>query len=178
MTRGRVLVFLDEDCTASPTWLEAVVNAVHANPRVWAGGQTIHPTPDNSIVAAGQLITDAVNDFFNPAGKDVRFLPGLNLALNQELFLAIGGCAAEFGRLVTGRALLAWPPIPLRPLEPCIPSRVVWRRQNEPWFTRVELPPPVPFTATAPMAVEPSRIRSVRQSGVRLAFYVIMSDRD
>ena len=68
-------------------------------PRVWAGGQTIHPTPENTIVAAGQVITDAVNDFFNPAGKDVRFLPGLNFALDRDHFLAIGGCDAEFGRL-------------------------------------------------------------------------------
>lgn len=40
-----------------------------------------------------------------------------------------------------GRALLAWKPIPLRDLEPCIPSRGVQRRQQQPWFTRIELPP-------------------------------------
>jgi hypothetical protein len=55
--------------------------------------------------------------------------------------------------VAAGRALLAWLPIPLRPLEPCIPSLGVRRRQKEPWFTRVELPPPLLITATAPMAV-------------------------
>ena len=40
-----------------------------------------------------------------------------------------------------GRTLLAWIPIPLRDLEPCIPSRGVQRRQKQPWFTRIELPP-------------------------------------
>jgi hypothetical protein len=40
-----------------------------------------------------------------------------------------------------GRALLAWMPIPLRKLEPCIPSRGIERRQSQPWFTRIELPP-------------------------------------
>ena len=99
LARAGVLVFLDDDCTASPTWLEALVNAVHANRRVLAGGHTIHPAPENSVVAAGQVITDAVNDFFNPAGKDVRFLPGLNFALDRKRFLAIGGCDAEFGLL-------------------------------------------------------------------------------
>ena len=40
---------------------------------------------------------------------------------------------------------MAWMPIPLRDLEPCIPSRGVQRRQKHPWFTRVELPlPPRP----------------------------------
>jgi hypothetical protein len=41
-----------------------------------------------------------------------------------------------------GRTLLAWIPRPLRELEPCIPSRGVLRRQKQPWFTRIELPPP------------------------------------
>ncbi len=37
--------------------------------------------------------------------------------------------------------VMAWSPIPLQPLEPCIPSRVVRRRRKQPWFTRIELPP-------------------------------------
>ena len=40
-----------------------------------------------------------------------------------------------------GRSLRAWMPIPLRELEPCIPSRGVQRRKQQPWFTRIELPP-------------------------------------
>jgi hypothetical protein len=37
--------------------------------------------------------------------------------------------------------VMAWTPIPLRQLEPCIPSRGVQRRQKQPWFTCIELPP-------------------------------------
>jgi hypothetical protein len=71
--------------------------------------------------------------------------------------------------VAAGRALLAWLPIPLRPLEPCIPSRGVRRRQKEPWFTRVELPPQLLNTATAPMAVaQSSRTSCVRQSALEL----------
>ena len=51
-----------------------------------------------------------------------------------------------------GRTLLAWMPIPLRQLEPCIPSRGVRRRQKQPWFTKVELPPPLPSTASMAVA--------------------------
>ena len=43
--------------------------------------------------------------------------------------------------ITAGRALLAWMPIPLQRLEPCIPSLGVQRRQQQPWFTRIELPP-------------------------------------
>jgi hypothetical protein len=35
----------------------------------------------------------------------------------------------------------SWAPIPLRELEACIPSCGVQRRQKQPWFTRIELPP-------------------------------------
>jgi hypothetical protein len=48
---------------------------------------------------------------------------------------------------------MAWLPIPLQELDPCIPSRGVRRRQSQPWFTRIELPQPLPITATAPIAV-------------------------
>ena len=53
--------------------------------------------------------------------------------------------------ITAGRALLAWMPIPLQALEPCIPSRGVRRRQNRPWFSRIELPPPP--RQTAPLAI-------------------------
>ena len=48
--------------------------------------------------------------------------------------------------ITAGRAVLAWMPIPLQTLEPCVPSRAVRRRQKRPWFSRIELPrPPHPM---------------------------------
>jgi hypothetical protein len=50
-----------------------------------------------------------------------------------------------------GRSLRTWMPIPLRELEPCIASRGVQRRQQQHWFTRIELPPrPRPQQAQQP----------------------------
>ncbi|QPN60273.1 hypothetical protein H8F24_01985 [Synechococcus sp. CBW1002] len=37
--------------------------------------------------------------------------------------------------------LMAWMPIPKWDLGPCIPSRGVQKRREQPWFTRTELPP-------------------------------------
>ena len=37
--------------------------------------------------------------------------------------------------------LLAWRPIPLRQLEPCIPSNGTYQRRKQPWFNSVDLPP-------------------------------------
>jgi hypothetical protein len=68
-------------------------------------------------------------------------------------FVRIGLHWLQQSAITAGRALLGWMPIPLQPLEPCWPSRGVRRRQKEPWFSRVELPPPLPIAATAPMAV-------------------------
>jgi hypothetical protein len=41
----------------------------------------------------------------------------------------------------TSQRFMGWMPIPFCELEPCIPSRGVQRRQKQPWFTRIELPP-------------------------------------
>ena len=62
-----------------------------------------------------------------------------------------GCCCARRSVSIAGRpcchwtiqALLAWMPIPLRQLEPCIPSRGVRDRRPHPWFTFVELPLPL-----------------------------------
>jgi hypothetical protein len=37
--------------------------------------------------------------------------------------------------------LMAWMPIPLQDLEPCIPSRKAQRKQAQAWFSLIELPP-------------------------------------
>jgi hypothetical protein len=54
--------------------------------------------------------------------------------------------------VASGRALLAWGPMPLQSLEPCLPGRAVRRRQHQPWFTRLDLPPPLPGTAATAVA--------------------------
>jgi hypothetical protein len=66
-------------------------------------------------------------------------------------FLRIGLHWLQQSVIQAGRALLAWLPIPLQTLEPCIPSRGVRRRQQRPWFKRVELPPPLQISG--PIAI-------------------------
>lgn len=99
LARGEVLAFLDDDCVAGPTWLAELVAAVQHDPRTLAGGPVIHPRPESATAAAGQVITEVVEEFFHPPGASPRFLPGLNFALRRERFLAIGGCDPGFGFL-------------------------------------------------------------------------------
>jgi hypothetical protein len=56
-------------------------------------------------------------------------------------FLRIGLGALQMLASDTTRRLMAWLPIPLQELEPCIPSRKARRKQAQAWFSRIELPP-------------------------------------
>ena len=56
-------------------------------------------------------------------------------------FLRLGLGALQMLASDSKHRLLAWLPIPLQELEPCIPSRKAQRKQARSWFSRVELPP-------------------------------------
>lgn len=99
LARGQVLVFLDDDCIASATWLAELVAAVVQDPGLLVGAPAVHPFPATATAAAGQVITDMVDGFFNPPGAQCRFLPGLNFALERQRFRAMGGCDPGFGFL-------------------------------------------------------------------------------
>ena len=96
---GEVLAFLDDDCIASPTWLAQLVEAVRRDPQALVGAPVVHPHPHTATAAAGQVITEVVDDFFCVPGAPPRFLPGLNFALDHRRFLALGGCDPGFGFL-------------------------------------------------------------------------------
>ncbi|MFZ0406765.1 MAG: hypothetical protein WAM11_01455, partial [Cyanobium sp.] len=90
------------------------------------------------VVAIAVLVGSLQGYAVSPAGERRRVDPHWQRGLS---FVRIGlkwlqQCVAN-----TANALLAWAPIPLRDLEPCIPSRGVQRRQKEPWFTHLDLPP-------------------------------------
>lgn len=95
--RGEVLAFLDDDCIASPNWLADLVAAVQCEPNVLVGAPTVHLAPETASAAAGQVITELVDGFFNPPGKEPGFMPGLNFALSRRRFLDLGGCDTRFG---------------------------------------------------------------------------------
>jgi hypothetical protein len=49
----------------------------------------------------------------------------------------------------SSKTLLAWAPIPLRKLESCIPSQSSQQNQQLPWFSKVDLPPPLDHSVPA-----------------------------
>ena len=101
------------------------------------------------VVAIALLVSSLQGFAVSLAGDSRRVDPHWRRGLS---FARIGLQWLQQTVVDAGRALLAWIPIPLQALEPCIPSRGVQRRQKQPWFTRVELLPPPP-RPTAQLAV-------------------------
>jgi hypothetical protein len=56
-------------------------------------------------------------------------------------FLRIGLAALQMAMSDATARLMAWLPIPLQELEPCVPSRKARRKQARAWFSTVEMPP-------------------------------------
>jgi hypothetical protein len=56
-------------------------------------------------------------------------------------FLRLGLGALQMLASDATHRLMAWLPIPVQELEPCIPSRKAQRKQVRTWFSKVELPP-------------------------------------
>jgi hypothetical protein len=56
-------------------------------------------------------------------------------------FLRIGLAALQMVMSDAAARLMAWLPIPIQELEPCVPSRRARRRQAQAWFSTIEMPP-------------------------------------
>jgi hypothetical protein len=74
-----------------------------------------------------------------PVGSQTRLHAELIGFLRQNSQF---GLAALQQCVANARAkVMAWMPIPLQQLDPCIPSRAAQRRQKQPWLPGIELPP-------------------------------------
>jgi hypothetical protein len=96
------------------------------------------------VVAIAVLLSSLQGYAISLSGQRHRVDPHWKRGLS---FARIGLHWLQQSAITAGRALLAWMPIPLQTLEPCIPSRGVRRRQQQPWFKRVDLPPPLQTAA-------------------------------
>jgi hypothetical protein len=56
-------------------------------------------------------------------------------------FLRIGLAALQMAMSDVATRLMAWLPIPIQELEPCVPSRKARKKQAQAWFSTVEMPP-------------------------------------
>jgi GT2 family glycosyltransferase len=90
------VVFTDDDCTATPEWLDALAAYVSAAPDAMVGGRTLNALPHDRYAAASQAMTDAVYAYFNAETQGARFFPSNNMTLPIAGFEDIGGFDVSF----------------------------------------------------------------------------------
>jgi GT2 family glycosyltransferase len=94
---GEFLVFLDDDCTPAPDWLDQWELHARKNPDGAAVGGTRNALTENLYACASQLLLEFVLEYFN-AGVAGRppFLASNNLCVPAERFRSLGGFCANF----------------------------------------------------------------------------------
>ena len=93
--RGGQLAFTDDDCVPDPGWLEALVAAVGRSPGCLVGGRTenalANPCSEASQSVIGYLYVEGLR-----RTGELPFVASNNLALERELFDALGGFDESF----------------------------------------------------------------------------------
>ena len=89
--RGKHLVFIDDDCLASPTWLQDYARAVESDPEALWGGRVVTEASQNLYCHAAQAILDMNRQFFNRVEGEARFFSSNNFAVPAARFLELGG---------------------------------------------------------------------------------------
>lgn len=91
MSRGKYLAFIDDDCQAGLTWLQAMKVQLEKTPNCACGGKVVNALPKNPYSAATQLLLDYLYENYNPLIHFAGFFPTANLTVPREIFLEIGG---------------------------------------------------------------------------------------
>ena len=112
LASGEVVVFLDDDASARPGWLRALL-APYADPDVIGVGGIAHPRwPDGrprTLPGAAPTDPDATGELDWVVGctytgqpterAEMRNLMGCNMSLRAEVFKRVGGFAEDMGRI-------------------------------------------------------------------------------
>ncbi len=94
--QGKYLAFTDDDCRATPEWLNALENQFQQTPDCLIGGKTINALPENLYSTASQLLIDYLYQSYNVDPENAKFLASNNLALSAKKFHELGGFDSEF----------------------------------------------------------------------------------
>lgn len=88
-SQGKILAFLDADCTATPEWIDCIITA-HQKGWMVVGGAVLNGTP-NSYVGTAEHITEFSEYSPHQRPRTCRMIPTCNLSLNRKVFDAAGG---------------------------------------------------------------------------------------
>jgi glycosyltransferase involved in cell wall biosynthesis len=91
VARGRLLAFIDDDCTPDPGWLAAMIRELGRDDRRLLGGRVENTLTDNPYATASEHITQFVYEYNRMGGAREPFFTTNNIALAADLFRAVGG---------------------------------------------------------------------------------------
>ncbi len=95
---GELLAFIDNDCSADPGWLRALVPYFDDPDIAVVGGRVVAPPPDGTVAAfeavRSPLDMGATGAAVGPR-EAVAYLPTCNLLVRRDVLLALGGFAAD-----------------------------------------------------------------------------------
>ena len=95
--RGEVLVFTDDDCEPSATWLRVLDSCFRLYPDRLVGGRTVNAIADNIYSEASQFLLDFVYHWQeSKASGSLRFFAASNLAVSRLRFESLGGFSSAF----------------------------------------------------------------------------------
>ena len=135
---GEVVVFLDDDASARPGWLRALL-APYADPSVIGVGGIAHPKwPDGrprTLPGSAPTDPDATGELDWVVGctytgqpteqAEMRNLMGCNMSLRAEVFKKVGGFAEDMGRIGKN-------PLGCEETELCIRARQAYTGEGRP----------------------------------------------
>ncbi|MCO1656893.1 glycosyltransferase family 2 protein [Pseudonocardia humida] len=136
-TTGDIVVFLDDDASARPGWLDALL-APYADPTVAGVGGVAHPRwPTNRprvLPGEAPYDPDATGELDWIVGctytgqprkqAEVRNVMGCNMSFRREVFDRVGGFAEDIGRIGKN-------PLGCEETELCIRAHQAYRRAGE-----------------------------------------------
>ena len=94
--RGEFIVFTDDDCLPTPTWLEKLVAALKVNPDAMVGGSTFNGLKSDLYAETSQLIVKLVYEHFNRDPSNAYFFASNNMAMRRDSFIEVGGFDLSF----------------------------------------------------------------------------------
>jgi GT2 family glycosyltransferase len=95
-SRGRYLVFSDDDCTFAPDYLSVVEQHIARWPNAGIGGRTDNRLGRDIYAEATQQLIDHLYRHFNADPSAPRFFTTTNLVVPRDGFVAIDGFDASF----------------------------------------------------------------------------------
>jgi len=96
--RGEVLVFIDDDCTVEPGWLEELLAMLRARPDALVASRVRNGLPDSLYASVSMSLLDVVEAAGARADGSLAFVASAAIACAREGFQAIGGFDTHYPR--------------------------------------------------------------------------------